>query len=197
MWKEPTVLIGPGGHAKSVGAALAVPARRLVAEGEDEAFVSSYMGEPIIVTVGYVGIGAPEMSVRRKVLDYYVRAGVTFGTAVASSAVVVSSAEIGEGSAVLARAVVNADAKIGRHCILNTGVIVEHDVELGENVGLAPGAIILGAAKIGANTFVGAGAIVAQGVTICSNTVIGAGAFVRHDIFESGVYVGNPLRRVR
>lgn len=197
MHNAPIVLIGAGGHAKSVMAVLQVEPRRLVVAGEDESFVATYAGERVVVTVGYVGQGAPETSVRRKVIDFYIRMGVTFGTVIASSALVMPSASVGEGTVVLARAVVNAEARVGCHCVLNTGVIVEHEVELGENVNLAPGAIVLGAAKIGSNAFIGAGAIVAQGVSIGENVIVGAGAFVRADIIESGVYVGNPLRKIR
>lgn len=197
MWNEPTVLIGVGGHAKSVAAVMQSVPYRLLQAGDDGAFVADYSGENVVVTIGYVGDGAPESSARRRVIDFYERAGVSFGTVVASSAIVAPSATIADGSVVLARAVVNADADVGRHCVINTGAIVEHDVVLGKNVNLAPGAIVLGAAKIGENTFVGAGAVVAQEVFVCSNVVIGVGSFVRRDVVESGVYCGNPLRRIR
>lgn len=191
------VFVGAGGHAKSVRAALGVEPRRLISAGEDESFVAEYAGEEVVITVGYVGRGSAETSVRRKVIDFYEKAGVKFGRVIAPSSIVMASAEIGEGAVVLSRTVVNVDAKVGRHAVVNTGAVIEHDVELGENVNVAPGAIVLGGAKIGANVFIGAGAIIAQEVSVCANAVIGAGALVRSDIVESGVYVGNPVRRIR
>jgi len=197
MANSPTVLVGAGGHAKSVRAVMRENPARLVVAGEDESFLAGYAGDPVVVTVGYVGEGNPAESVRRRVIDLYERHGVLFGTVVAASAIVAEDVRIEAGAVVLNRAVVNAGACIGRHAVVNTGALIEHDVILNENVNVAPGAIVLGGATLGDNVFIGAGAIVRQGVRIAANVVVGMGAVVTQDITEHGTYVGNPARRIR
>jgi len=193
---KPIVLVGAGGHARSVENVMRTKPVRLVAAGEDESYIADYQGENVVITVGCVGEGAPETSIRRKVIDRYTKGGVTFGSIVADNASIAGDVVLGEGSVVLQRAVVNAGAKIGRHAVINTGVIIEHDVVLGENVNIAPGAIVLGGASIGDNSFIGAGAIVRQGAQVAANVIVGMGAMVTKDIVESGTYVGSPARRI-
>jgi acetyltransferase-like isoleucine patch superfamily enzyme len=47
--------------------------------------------------------------------------------------------------------------------------------------------------KIGHHVSIGTNATILP-VTICDHVVIGAGAVVTHDIFEPGIYAGNPAR---
>jgi len=49
---------------------------------------------------------------------------------------------------------------------------------------------------VGNNVSIGSNATLLP-VTICDHVVIGAGAVVTKDISESGVYAGNPARRIR
>ncbi|MFY7670051.1 acyltransferase [Tenacibaculum sp. MEBiC06402] len=55
----------------------------------------------------------------------------------------------------------------------------------------------VGYVKIGNNVFIGADSIILPNVVIADNVVIGAGSIVSKSIKESGVYVGNPLRKVK
>ena len=196
MFDANLVVVGAGGHSKSIQSVLSERPSRIVACGEDDAFLREYQGERVIIAVGYVGNGSPTTSVRRRILDLYDSHHVNFATVIAPTATVLSEAIIDVDTVVLSRAVINANAVIGRHCIINTGALIEHDVTLLENVHIAPGAIILGGARIGSNAFVGAGSIVRQGVSVASGVVIGMGSVVCADIPEPGTYVGNPLRRM-
>lgn len=49
---------------------------------------------------------------------------------------------------------------------------------------------------IGSNVSIGSNATILP-VKICDNVVIGAGAVVTKNIVESGVYVGNPAKRIK
>lgn len=53
------------------------------------------------------------------------------------------------------------------------------------------------AIKIGSNIWIGGNVTICAGVEICDKVVIGANSVVTKSIKESGVYVGNPLRKVR
>jgi len=43
---------------------------------------------------------------------------------------------------------------------------------------------------------IGVGSTIIQGISIISNVLLGAGSIVYKDITASGVYVGNPLRKI-
>lgn len=49
----------------------------------------------------------------------------------------------------------------------------------------------------GDNVVIGVGTIVVGPIKICDNVMVGAGSLVLKDITEPGVYVGNPLRKVK
>ena len=50
--------------------------------------------------------------------------------------------------------------------------------------------------KIGNNVSIGSNATILP-IEICDNVVIGAGAVVTKNIVESGVYVGNPAKKMK
>tara|TARA_A100001015_G_scaffold310542_1_gene412154 strand:+ start:7185 stop:7412 length:228 start_codon:yes stop_codon:yes gene_type:complete len=49
---------------------------------------------------------------------------------------------------------------------------------------------------VGNNVSIGSNATILP-VTICDSVVIGAGSVVTRNIIESGVYVGNPARKIK
>jgi len=51
--------------------------------------------------------------------------------------------------------------------------------------------------KIGKNCKVQSHSFICELVTICDNVVIGAGSVVTKNITESGIYVGNPAKKIR
>ena len=51
--------------------------------------------------------------------------------------------------------------------------------------------------SIGADCLIGSGSVIKQGVEIVPGCIIGAGAVVISSIAVPGVYVGNPVRKVR
>lgn len=92
---------------------------------------------------------------------------------------------------------INALAKIDKHVLINTNALIEHEVEIGAYSHIAVGAIICGRVKIGKQCFIGAGSVVKDGISITDNVTIGAGAVVVNSISESGVYVGNPAKKIK
>ena len=84
-----------------------------------------------------------------------------------------------------------------RASIINTNSTVEHDCVIGDNVHVAPGVTLSGGVRIGDNCVIGTGASVVQYVSISEGCLIGAGATVPRDIREPGIYVGNPVRKIK
>jgi sugar O-acyltransferase (sialic acid O-acetyltransferase NeuD family) len=145
-----------------------------------------------IVTVGQIA----EPAVRHRLYDALSAAGAEIPVIASPRACISRRSEIGAGSVVFHAAIVNAGARIGVNAIINSAAIVEHGTEVGDHVHISTGAIVNGDCHIGSETFIGSGTVVLQGIHIASHVVIGAGSLVRRDVEHSGVYAGNPLRRL-
>ncbi len=85
---------------------------------------------------------------------------------------------------------------IGDGCKIDNHVTIGHNSIIGQNVVFATGAVLGGSVKIGSNSWIGLNSTIKNGVSICERVVIGAGAIVVKDITESGIYAGNPARKI-
>ncbi len=206
---RPVILIGGGGHCKSVIEAAESSGKEIKGILDlPETFGTSCMGHPVIgsdddirryaddcefvVTLGF--IKNPKLRNRLHLLVEQV--GGRFATVIAATANVSKYAEIGIGTVILHEATVNAGAQIGKGCIINTHANIEHDACVGDYCHVSTGAIINGDCVIGESTFIGSGAVVCNGVKICSECVIGAGSVITKDILVPGTYVGVPAKRI-
>ncbi len=201
------VLIGAGGHAKSVLAALGTsrPAAGYVdrAEcalplpylGNDDDFISRYSPTQNELIITMVSGRSCSLQSRAALIERY--KGCRFATVIAPTAFIALGAVIGEGSAVMHRAVVNVDTIIGCHCVINTAAVVEHDCRIGDNVFIGPGAVICGGVTIGNNVYIGANCTLRPGVSVSDNITIGLGAAVVNDLSEPGTYAGVPTKLLK
>ena len=92
--------------------------------------------------------------------------------------------------------VINAGSKIGEGCIINTGCTIDHDCTIQNYVHISPGAHVAGTVEIGKRTWVGIGSSIINNIKICEDCIFGAGSVVIKDIFNSGTYVGMPVRKI-
>lgn len=104
---------------------------------------------------------------------------------------------LGNSNFIFANVVLNTNAKIGNNNIINTGAIIEHEVKIGSHNHISVGSIICGRSTIGNNCFLGAGTVVNDKINICDNVIIGSNSTVVNSVLEPGVYVGNPLRKIK
>ena len=207
---RPLILVGGGGHCKSVADA-ALEAGYCIAGILDKSAAAggSLWGIPVlggdslmwqyaatcdfVITVG--AIASPTL--RMRLYNEVLAAGGRFGTVVARSACVSARATVMPGSVVLRGACVNAGAVVGENCIVNTLAAIEHDAVVGSHSHVSTGAMVNGDCRIGAGVFIGSNATVNQGVAICDGAVIGSGAVVTASIAERGVYAGCPARFIK
>lgn len=201
--KNKPIIIGGGGHARSLIAMAPVeqrpdayvdfePTLPLAYLGNDDTFLAdeNYADYPVIIA--YVAPQSCSMAKRHDIIERY--ANRVFATVVANDAIVEPDCVIGLGTMIFHRAVINTGCFLGDHVIVNTGAIVEHDVSIGSNCFVGPGAIIAGNATVGTDVYIGAGACIRNGVNIVDGCVIGMGAVVVKDITKPGTYVGNPAK---
>ena len=203
--KKPLVLVGGGGHCKSVIEAaesagynilgvLDMPeevgkeilSTKVIGTDDD---IPAYVDKAeFVITVGFIKNPATRIKLYNRIKE----AGGKLATIVASTAHVSKYAEVGEGTVVLHQAFVNADAKVGCNVILNNFVNIEHDAVIGDQCHISTGAMINGECKVGNNCFIGSQSVLANCITVGDDIIVGAGSFVRKSITEKGIYSGNP-----
>lgn len=145
------------------------------------------------VTVGHI----KSSYLRSKLFDMLESNNVQIPNIISPSAQVSQYASVNKGSIVMHGAIVNADAKIGKNCIINSNSLIEHDVTIGDNCHISTGAIVNGGVKIGHSVFYGSGSISIEYINISDGILIGAGSFVNRNLDEIGIYVGNPIKKIK
>ncbi|WP_297962927.1 acetyltransferase [uncultured Anaerovibrio sp.] len=191
MIMEDIVLVGFGGHAKSVADCLEREEKyHIVGYTDMQAATSqyAYLGtddklqaifdrgvKNAVIGIGYMGRGA----IRQQLYSKLKEIGFELPVIVDPSAIVSATALIGEGTFVGKGAIVNAEAKIGKMTIINTKALVEHECVVGDFAHVAVGAVLCGQVEIGEGAFIGANATVIQCRKVEPNTVIPAGATIR------------------
>lgn len=204
--KRPLILIGGGGHCKSVievaesaGYEIkgildmpdevdkeVLPGHKVIGTDDE---IPQYVEEcDFIITVGFI----KNPALRIKLYNKVKAAGGRLATIIASTAHVSKYAELGGGTVIMHQAFVNAGAKIGDNCIINTFVNIEHDAEVGNQCHISTGTMVNGECKIGENCFIGSQSVCANCIEIASDIIVGAGSVVRKSIRVKGIYAGNP-----
>ncbi len=203
--KKTLILVGGGGHCKSVIEAaesagysilgvLDMPeevgkdivSTKVIGTDDD---IPSYVDKAeFVITVGFIKNPAIRIKLYNKVKE----AGGKFATIVASTAHVSKYATLGEGTVVMHQAFVNAGAKVGHNVILNTFSNIEHDAVIGNQCHISTGTMVNGDCKVGDNCFIGSQSVLANGISVGDDIVVGAGSLVRKSIKEKGIYSGNP-----
>lgn len=143
--------------------------------------------------VAIIGVGNPLL---RKKIKEDLPENTEFVTLIHPTVVMSSSVEVGEGSIITAGCILTCDIKIGAHSHLNLHTTIGHDCLIGNYFTTTPACNISGNCTFGDSVYLGTNASVRQGINICDNVTIGMGGVVVKDISESGIYIGNPVKRL-
>lgn len=206
------ILVGGGGHCKACIDIIETENRYRISGVIDipERVGKTVLGYPIfaddayldeidiseklfLITVGF--IDSPEL--RIKLFQKIKNKKGFFPVIVSPTAHLSKHSEVLEGTIIMHGAVINAGTKIGQNCIINNLALVEHDVSIGNQCHISTGVRVNGECRIEDNCFLGSGVVLNQGVKIGSDIVIGSGSVVRKNIFEHGIYVGDPLKKIK
>ncbi len=141
-----------------------------------------------------VAIGNPQ---DRKNAVRKLPADTEYVTLIHPSALLSDWVEIAEGSIITANSILTCNIKIGKHCHINLNTTIGHDCTIGDYFTAAPAVNISGHCTIGAGVYIGTNATIREGVNICDDVVIGMSAVVLNDVVEKGVYVGQPIKKLR
>ena len=195
------LLVGGGGHALSVAAAVRRAGGSIAAVVDpaprhpwtapvfpsEQAAVAAGCTAPAVVALGD---NAARLDAQRRCHE----AGLGVGLVIAATATV-DTAAIGAGSVVLEHGHVGPGTSVGEAVVVNTGAVVEHNCVVGDGVHIAPGAYVLGGCVVGSRALVGSRAVVLPGRTVGSDARVGAGAVVTEDVPPGATVVGVPAAR--
>ena len=201
---EKIILIGAGGHAKSVIDSIEQAGiyeivgfseknideniqyrgyKVICTDDELDYFYKSGV-QNAFITIGYMG----NSNLRENLYYKLKNIGFNIPSIVDQSAILATDVQIGKGCFIAKGTIINSQSCIRDLAIINTGAVIEHECYVGFNTHIAGKSIICGNVNIGNNTFIGAGSTVIQGVKIGDNTIVGAASTVLHDIENNKNY---------
>ncbi len=208
--KKPILLIGGGGHCKSVidvaekagfkidgiidlhkNIGKSILGYEIIGVDDD---IKKYTKTHLFhITVGQIGSSKIREILYRKVKENDGK----LVTIISSSACVSGHSIIGEGTIIMHNAIVNADVKIGKACIINTLANIEHDSFIGDFSHISTGVTVNGNCTIGSNCFIGSQSAVSNGISICNGSFVCIGSVITKSNDVKGTYAGNPARRIK
>lgn len=208
---RPVIIIGAGGHAKVLVAALMLLRCEMI--GATEASPDVQVGFPVTVPIiggdevidKYKadeielvnGIGSTgSLAKKAEIFRRFKKMGYTFAGVVHPSALIMDDVYLAEGVQIMAGAIIQPGCRIGANTIINTGAILDHDCIVGDHTHIAPGVVLSGGVHIGSMSHVGTSATIIQGIEIGENVIIGAGTVVINNISGGKTVVGVPARTI-
>lgn len=195
--KERIVILGFGGHAKSVADSILKADKYIIIGytdlhdcksrfkylGTDDELESLFKQgiRQAVLGVGFMGT----TMLRDRLVCCAKKIGFEFPTIIDPTAIIAEDAVIGEGTFIGKKTVINADSRIGDFCIINTGGIVEHENIIDDHSHVSVGATLCGNVSVGHHSLIGAGTTVIQGKTIGNNCIIGANSIILSNVKDN------------
>lgn len=208
---QPLIILGAGGHAKVLIAALRFQPVEILAildadlnkkgqelmgvpiVGNDEE-LSKYLPQAVRLVngIGSVHVNSP----RRRIFERFKNKDYLFEKVVHPSAIIGEDVYLSEGVQIMAGAIVQSGCQIGMDTIVNTGSLVDHDCQIGNHAHISPGVVFSGGVVVGDGAHIGTGAVIIQGVRIGKNSLVAAGAVVVGNVLDGVTVAGVPAREL-
>lgn len=209
--KEKILLLGMGGHAKSVVDSIeSDDYYEIIGFVDNKKTGLGYKNYPILgtdkelevyykkgiknafITIGFMGKG----TIRDSIYYQLKKIGYQLPIIIDKTAICASDIKIEEGTFIGKKAVVNSGVKIEKMVIINSGAIIEHECHIEAFSHIAVGGVLCGNCHIGKHTLIGANATVIQERKIGEDVIIGAGSVVIRNIPSNSIAYGNPCKKV-
>lgn len=181
MIKKQIILIGGGGHCRSVIDVIEQENIYEIAGIVDKPnrvgeFVLGYeiitsddkikelykIYEYAFVAVGHVTSNEARVRIFKELKEI----GFKIPTIISPLAYVSKHAQIGEGTIVMHHALVNANVQIGLNCIINTKSLVEHDSIIENNAHISTSATVNGGVRVKENSFIGSNSTIREAIEV-------------------------------
>ncbi len=203
--KQKIILIGAGGHSKSVADSIDTDLYELVGFLDGKK-TGTHIDVPIIgrtleeinnyLTYKYfVSIG--DVSARKMWFEALNRYGVETINIIDKTAIISPTAQIGTGNFIGKYAVINADVTIGDNNVINTKALVEHECIVGSHTHLSTNSTINGNVVVEDEVFFGSCAVCNGQLKIGHGAIIGSGSVIIRDVEPHVTVVGVPSRVIK
>lgn len=202
---KPLIIIGAGGHGKSVADVAKAQGYKDIFFLDDNVDSFLVMGIKVVgklcdadkyISNSDIFVAIGNCSVRREITKKLLADGANIATLIHPSAIIGSCVEIGVGVVIMPGVVINNSTKIEDGVIVNTMSSIDHDCIVGEYSHVSVGARIAGTVKLGKEVFLGVNSAIINNISVIDGVTIGAGAVVVKNIEKQGVYVGVPCRLI-
>jgi len=210
---EKAVVIGAGGHARSVIDIIqqvgqyevvgvldaSYPLRKRMELMEDIPIMGddSLLSELKNMNINNVFVAIGDNQLRYKLIAKVKAHQLKLIQVISPYAIISPRAMIGAGTCVMAGAAINVNSKIGLGVIINTNASIDHDCVIGDFVHIAPGTAISGSTRIGEGTHIGTNSSIIDRLCIGKWSYIGAGAVVVSDLPSRVMAYGVPAKVVK
>jgi len=191
-------LIGNGGHAREVQAQMGIELFRFVSdeywkEGDNKLLpLSKFNPDKYVVMIAVANSKDREDIVKQLPVN------TQYFTFIHPTAQLMNDdIIIGEGSFIGANSIITCNVEIGKHAILNRANHIGHDCRIGDYFSAMPGSIVSGNVNLGNKVYLGTNSSIREKITICDNVTIGLNTGIVKNITESGVYVGQNVRKLQ
>jgi sugar O-acyltransferase (sialic acid O-acetyltransferase NeuD family) len=144
----------------------------------------------------FIGIGYKHMQARTDLFGQFYNT-IPFANIIHKSAIIDTSVTLGEGNIIYPGVTIDSNSKLENNILINIGSTIAHDTTIKSHSFLSPRVALAGFITINEQCIIGINATIIDNIDIISGTQIGGGSVVIKNISEKGVYVGNPIRKIR
>lgn len=186
---EEIILVGGGGHSKSVIDVIEQQKKFKIAGiidnnlplgskilsyeviGSDKdlgALFKRY--KYALITIGQI----KPSDLRKKLFKHLKEIGYGLPKIVSPRSYISVHSSLGEGSVIMHDVLINSNVLIGDNCIINSKVLIEHDSSIRSHCHISTNATINGNVIVGENSFIGSCAVIKESVQVKQNSFIKA-----------------------
>ena len=192
MSKEKIVLVGGGGHCRSVVDVIELEDKYEIIGVIDKKDLIGHdvLGYKIIacdddlenifrecknaiVTVGQL----KSNTIRVKLFDQLKSIGFILPIIKSPLAYISKHARISEGTVIMHQVLINSNVAIGKNCIINTKALIEHDSTVEDHCHISTASVINGGVVVKQNSFIGSNVTTKEYIEV--NGFIKAGSLVK------------------
>ena len=181
MSKERIVLVGGGGHCRSVIDVIEleekyeiigiIDKKELIGQRvlgyeviacDDDLSTVFIECQNAVITVGQV----KSNSIRVKLFEKLKSIGFTLPVIKSPLAYISKHTKIDEGTVIMHHSIINSNVLVGKNCIINTKALLEHDVTVEDSCHISTASVINGGVVVKEGTFFGSNAVSRESIEI-------------------------------
>lgn len=193
MAKKRLLVVGAGGHGRSVAEAAALSGHFEVVGFLDDAvpFGAIEFGGHILGTLASIAdhcsvtdqaiVAIGNNAVREKITQHLTEAGYSMATVVHPRAFVSPTAIVGEGVAIMAGAIVGTEARLGVGSVVNCGAVVDHHAIVEDFGHLGVNCSMAGLTVLGRGAWMQVGSALGYGVNVKPGEVLMPGTSLNNN----------------